>query len=63
MTIVFKALASSDANVRAFQIFHIFLPLFPCVTYSSLSPYNDISEYIYLLHYIMDNYCGQVRIV
>ena len=25
---------------------YIFLPLFSCVIYSSLSPYNDVSEYI-----------------
>ena len=47
MTIVFKTLAGYDANIRAFYIFYIFLLSFPCAIYSSLSPYNDISEYIY----------------
>ena len=31
-----------------FRFSYIFLPSFSCVTYSSLSPYDDVSEYIYI---------------
>ena len=50
MTIVFKALASLNADVKAFQvyIYMYILPSFFCVIYSSLSPYNDVLEYIYI---------------
>ena len=54
MTIVFKALASLNADVKAFQvyIYMYILPSFFCVIYSSLSPYNDVLEYIYIYIYI-----------
>ena len=31
---------------------NFFLPSFSCVIYSSLSPYNDVSEYIYIYIYM-----------
>ena len=32
---------------------YIFLPSFPCVIYSFLSPYNDVSQYIYKTYLMM----------